>query len=179
MSRTGADAVGRLERLEERPADQEVGAEDVVGGRLLGLAAGLEQPDLEHLARVVPLVDRGVDVEPLVALEPDEPGPERGRQDLGQLGLADAGLALEEERAAELEGQEDRGRHRSVGDVVAAPEVVLDRLDRAGAGGAGVAVSHRRNLHGRGPDRARDDVRRPIARVRSPGYPSGASSSRA
>ena len=67
------DAVGRLERLEQRPADQEVGAEDVVGGRVVGLAARLEQPDLEHLARVVPLVDRGVDVEPLVALEPDQP----------------------------------------------------------------------------------------------------------
>ena len=137
MSRTGGDAVGRLERLEERPADQEVGAEDVVGGRLLGLAARLEQPDLEHLARVVPLVDRGVDVEALVALEPDQPRAERRREDLGELGLADPGLALEQQRPAELERQEDRRRERSIGDVVAAPEVVLDRLDRAGALGAG------------------------------------------
>ena len=90
MSRTGRDAVGRLERLEERPADQEVGAEDVVRGRVVGLAARLEQPDLEHLARVVPLVDGGVDVEPLVALEADQPRAERRREDLGQLGLADA-----------------------------------------------------------------------------------------
>ena len=86
MSRTGAIAVGRLERLEQRPADQEVGPEDVVRGRVLGLAARLEQPDLEHLARVVPLVDGRVDVEALVALEPDQrraratrPGPWRAR----------------------------------------------------------------------------------------------------
>ena len=41
----------------------------------VGPAARLEQPDLEHLARVVPLVDRGVDVEALVALEPDQRAP--------------------------------------------------------------------------------------------------------
>ena len=72
----------------------------------VGLAARLEQPDLEHLARVVPLVDRGVDVQALVALEPDEPRAEARREDLGELGLADAGLALEQQRPAELEGQE-------------------------------------------------------------------------
>ena len=62
--------------------------------------------------------------------------PSDGGEDLGELGLADAGLALEEQRAAELERQEDGRRERSVGDVVAATEVVLDRLDGAGAGGA-------------------------------------------
>ena len=122
-------AVGRLERLEERPPDQEVRAEDVVGGRPIGLAARLEQPDLEHLARVVPLVDGGVDVQALVALEPDEPRAQRCREDLGELGLADPGLALEEQRSTELEGQEDGGRDGPIGDVVAAPEVLLDRLD--------------------------------------------------
>ena len=79
---------------------------------VVGLAARLEQPDLEHLARVVPLVDGGVDVEALVALEADEPRAEGRREDLGELGLADAGLALQEQRPAELERQEDRG-HRA------------------------------------------------------------------
>ena len=76
--------------------------------------------------------------------------PERRREDLRELGLADPGLALEQERAAELERQEDRRRERAIGDVVAASEVVLDRLDGAGALGAGRAVGsigHRRNLH--------------------------------
>ena len=103
--------------------------------RLVGLAARLEQPDLEHLARVVPLVDGGVDVQALVALEPDEPRAEDRREDLGQLGLADAGLALEEQRATELERQEDGGRERPVGDVVAVAEVLGQGLDRARAGG--------------------------------------------
>ncbi len=127
------DAIVALERLEERPSDQEVATEDVVGGRPVRLAAGLEQPDLQHLARVVPLVDRGVDVEALVALEPDQAGTEARGQDLGELRLADAGLALEEQRAAELQGEEDGRGERPVRDVVAAAEVVLDRLDRAGA----------------------------------------------
>ena len=65
-------AVVGIERLEERPADQEVGPEDVVGRGPGGFAACLEQPDLEHLARVVPLVDGARDVEPLVALQADE-----------------------------------------------------------------------------------------------------------
>ena len=130
--------------------------------RLLGLAARLEQPDLEHLARVVPLVDGRVDVEALVALEADEPGAEGRREDLGELGLADAGLALEEQRAAELEGEEDRRRERAVGDVVALAEVVLDGLDGAGAVGAGRL------------GRSSAESTRPSRR-----QPSGASSSRA
>ena len=113
--------------------------------------ARLQQPDLEHLARVVPLVDGRVDVQALVALEADEPGPERGREDLRELRLADAGLAFEQERPPEFERQEDRRRQRAVRDVVALAEVDLDGLDGAGAGGPVVAVGHRANLHARAP----------------------------
>ena len=113
------DAVVALERLEQWPADEEVRAEDVVGAGVLGLAARLEQPDLEHLARVVPLVHRRVDVEALVALQPDQARAERRGEDLGELGLADARLALEQQRAAELQRQEDGRRERAVRDVVA------------------------------------------------------------
>ena len=141
------DAVRRLERLEQRPADEEIGPEDVVGGRVLGLATSLQQPDLEHLARVVPLVDGRVDVQPLVALEPDQLRAQRGRQDLGELGLADPGLALEQQRTAQLQREEDGRRERSVGDVVPRPEVVLDGLDGTGPLGAAGTVGHGRNLH--------------------------------
>ena len=173
----GRDAVGRLERLEQRPTDEEVAAEDVVGGGLVGLAAGLEQPDLEHLARVVPLVDRRVDVQALVALEADEPRAEGRREDLGELGLADAGLALQEQRTPELEGQEHRGHERAVGDVVAAAEVLGQGLDGACAGGAvsrpgTVGRSVMPGLYTEGP-RGRDAGRPALP------YPSGASSSRA
>ena len=78
-----------------------------MGGRALGLASGFQQPDLEHLAWVVPLVDGRVDVQALVALEPDQRGAEAGSEDLGQFGLADAGLAFEQQRPPQFEGQED------------------------------------------------------------------------
>ena len=100
---------------------------------VVGLAACLAQPDLEHLARVVPLVDRGRDVEALVALEPDEPAAEHRREDLGDLGLADARLALEQDRPAELEAQEDDGRERPVGDVVMLRHGGLQAVDGCGS----------------------------------------------
>ena len=62
--------------------------------------ADFGEPDLDHLPRVVPFVDRGRDVEPFVALQPDELPAERLREHLGDLGLADARLAFEEQRAA-------------------------------------------------------------------------------
>ena len=158
------DAVVALERLEQRPPDQEVRPEDVVGAGVLGLAAGLEQPDLEHLARIVPLVDRRVDVEALVALEPDEPGAERRREHLGELGLADAGLAFEQQRAPQLQGEEDRGRERAIGDVVAPAEILGQRLDRARAFGSVVSVGHGHwMLHAR----TFGQGRRPAGRQRS------------
>jgi hypothetical protein len=95
-----------------------------VGAGVVGLAARLEKPDLEHLARVVPFVHRGIDVETLVALEADQPRAERRGEDLGELGLADTGLTLEEQRPLELERQEHRGRQRAVRDVAARAEVV-------------------------------------------------------
>ena len=124
------DAVGRSERLQERTSDQEVVSEDVVRARVLGLATRLEQADLEHLPRVVPLVDRGVDVEALVALEPDEAGAETGGEHLRELGLADARLAFEQQRTAQLQREEYGRRERPVRDVVPGTEVVLDALDR-------------------------------------------------
>src|SRR6266704_110071 len=102
-----------------------------MGRGAFGLATRLEEPDLEHLARIVPLVDGRVDVKPLVALEADEARAERRGEDLGQFRLADSGLALEKKRATELERQEHRGRDGAVGDVVARAKIVLDRLDGA------------------------------------------------
>jgi hypothetical protein len=139
-----------LEGLEQRAADEELRPEDLAGIGARGLAARLEQPDLEHLARVVPFVDRGVDVEALIALEPDERRAEARREDLREFRLADAGLALEQERAAELEREERRRRERAIAHVIAFAERVLDALDRPehgiGDGGCG-RVRHRWNLH--------------------------------
>ena len=98
-------------------------------------ALRLGQPDLDHLARVVPLVDRRGDVEALVALQPDQRPLQRLGQHLGDLGLADAGLAFAEQRPAELQGEEQDGGEAAVGDVVAALQQLERGVDGRGFGG--------------------------------------------
>ena len=92
-------------------------------------AAVLLQPDVQELLRVVPLVERGGGVEPLVALEPDQVSLEHRRQHLGDLGLADAGVPLDQERLAQRGRKVDRGGHRAIGDVALALHRLLDPLD--------------------------------------------------
>ena len=53
-----------------------------------------------------------------VALEPQELPATPSRQDLGNLGLADAGFTFEQERTTKHEGEEDRRREPVVGKVV-------------------------------------------------------------
>ena len=113
-----AGGVG-LERLQQRPLDQEALGEHVVLDPVAVVVAfGLGDADRDHLRGVVPLVDRRRDVEPLVALQPDQPAPERRGQHLGDLGLADAGLAFQEQRPAHAQRQEQHGRERPVGEVI-------------------------------------------------------------
>ena len=81
------------------------------------LAFGLGGADRNHLRRVVPLVDGGGDVEAFVALQADQAAAERGGQYLGDLGLADARLAFEEQRPAHLERQIKHGAERAVGEI--------------------------------------------------------------
>ena len=76
--------------------DQVVRAEQVLLAQRL--AARVGQPDAEQLAGVVPLVERLGRVDPLVALQADQRRVEHGRERLGRLGLADARLALEQQR---------------------------------------------------------------------------------
>jgi hypothetical protein len=74
-----------------------------------------------------------VDVDPLVALEPDQPGARRRGQGLRRLGLADSGLALEQQRLAQVEREEDGDREPLVGEVCLFGERRADRL-RVGEG---------------------------------------------
>ena len=148
MSRTGATPSVDSSAWRSGRRIRKSGAEDVVGGRPLGLAARLEQPDLEHLARVVPLVDGGVDVEALVALEPDERVPSEAARTLASSVLPTPASPSSSSGRPSSSARKTAVATRAVGDVVARPEVVLDRLDGARAGGAGVAVGHRQNLHG-------------------------------
>ena len=115
--------VVRPQRLQQRAADEEALGKDVAGERLaVAVAHRLRQANFDHLPRVVPLVDGRRDVEPFVTLEAQQGTPEPFRQHRGECGLADPGLALEEERAVQAEGDEQAGCQVAIRHVVAAGE---------------------------------------------------------
>src|SRR5205823_6829787 len=111
---------------EQRPPDEELRPEELrlVDGSLLRRA------DVQQLPRVIPFVHRVRDVEALVTLEPDQPCVERTRDRLRRLRLADARLALEQQRLLELEREVERRRERAVGKVRGARERGLELVDR-------------------------------------------------
>ena len=111
-----------LERLQQRPADQQLAPEErarVAPGRLGGA-------DLQQLARVVPVIERAGNVDALVALQADQARAGRRRERLRGLGLADPGLALEQQRLLERGREEDRDRERLVGEVALRGERLAD-----------------------------------------------------
>ena len=112
-----------LERLQQRPAQQEAAREQLA---LVDAALGGAQR--EQLARVVPVVERLVDVDALVALQADEARAGRAGERLGHLRLAHARLALDEQRQAELAGEEHRDGQRAVGEVALLAQRLADRV---------------------------------------------------
>ena len=80
-----------------------------------GRLALLQRAHCEELAGVVPLVQGLARVDPLVALQPDQTAIEGSRQSLGYLRLAHPGLALEQQRLVQGEGQMDGHREPTVG----------------------------------------------------------------
>ena len=136
MSRTGGRFASVRQRLQQRPPDQELFPEQLAGGLVTVDDAGrFHQPDFEELARVVPLVDGLADVEPLVALQPDQVGPEPGGEHLGDLCLADTRFTLEEKRTLQREGEVNGGGQAPVSDVELTREQRLELLDgRDGCG---------------------------------------------
>ena len=127
-----------------------------------------EQPDLENLARVVPLVHRVADVEAFVALQADQFGVERRRQHLGDFGLADAGFALEEQRplAAAARGRSrPRGRaRRRTACAASASLQLVDAMAGTDSVLAGAGFSDDSARARRGRERALDVDRRHRAR---------------
>jgi hypothetical protein len=69
-----------------------------------------------------------VDVDALVALETDQPRAGGGGERLGDLGLPHARLALDQQRLAELGGEEDRGGQGAVGEVALLAQRLADRV---------------------------------------------------
>ena len=101
----------------------------MLDARAVALAFGFREPDGDHLRAVVPLVDGGRNIEALVALQPDQPAPERRRQHLGDFGLADAGLALDEQRPPHAQREIKHRRQRAVGDVVGLGQQIERGID--------------------------------------------------
>ncbi len=96
------------------------------------LLGRLGETDLDHLPGIIPFVHRRGDIEPLVALQANEPPRERRRQDLGNFGLADPGLAFEKQRPLQVQRQMHRRRQAAVGDVIGAAEHRERIVDRGG-----------------------------------------------
>ena len=77
----------------------------------------LDRAQMQDLAREVPVVERLRRVDALVALQPDQlRAPDLGQR-RGQRGLADAGLALQQQRPAQGVGQIGRRADPGVGQV--------------------------------------------------------------
>ena len=148
-----AGRIGR-QRFQQRPPHQEALGENIGGQPLAVDAFGFGDADRDHLRRVVPLVERRGDVEPLVALQPHQPPPERRRKHFGDLGLADARLAFEEQRAAHLEREIQHGRKRPVGHIIGRREQVERGFDR-GWQLCGHRLGHERQVIPSSPDLSR------------------------
>ena len=113
--------VRRAQRREHRTLDQEALAIDVD-------AFVARLPDRQHLARIVPLIERGRRVDALVALQADQPAAEHGGDRLGGFGLADAGRAFEQQRLAEREREIGGRREPLIREVIGGAQRLLQRL---------------------------------------------------
>src|SRR3954454_20319285 len=134
------DRLGAGDRRHEGALEQELLAEDVVLDLVpAGLIAGLGL-DAQQLLAVVPLIQRLGLVEALVALQAHERAVQVPAQGLGQLGLADAGRALDEHRLAEARGQERDERGRLAGQVAGLREAVADVVGGGGQRGGHVVL---------------------------------------
>jgi hypothetical protein len=123
----------RLQRLQQWTLDQKAFGEDIRRQLFaIGIAGGFRQPDRNHLCRAAPLVDGGGDVETFVALQANQLAPERGRQNLGDFGLADAGFPFEKQRAPHPQRQIGHRRQRPLGQVAARGEQFEHPIDGFG-----------------------------------------------
>jgi len=89
----------RPQRAQQRAFNQKLFGKQIGVAPALTLAAHLGAAQGEHLARVVPLVNRVRCVQPLVALQANQLAPQPGGKHPGHFGFADAGLTLKKKRA--------------------------------------------------------------------------------
>ena len=118
--------LGAPDRGQQRAGQQELLAEHVHLGLVPVALPGLDPQDL---LGVVPLVERAGLVDALVALQPDQAGAGGLRDGARQLGLADAGGALDQQRLAQPVGEEHRCGRCGVGQVAGFGQTSRDIVD--------------------------------------------------
>ena len=132
IRKTGARPGLALQRLQHRAADQISGREDIVFHPVtVGNTGSFGKAYLQHLRRIVPLIDGRCDIKAFIALQTDQRPVERGCQHLGDLGLADTGLALEEERPLHAKGKEENRGQRPSGQIIMLCKEIDDGIDRS------------------------------------------------
>src|SRR2546428_2076998 len=114
-----------IDGVQQRTPQQELRAEDLALGGPAVLALP-QQPNMQKLARIIPLVDGMSEVDALVALQPDEARSQDVRHHLRRLGLADSGFALDEQRLLEPQREKNGRGETAVADVAALAKAPLD-----------------------------------------------------
>ena len=117
-----------IDGLQQRPLQEEPLVVQLLlqhaGADPACLAAGLGSTEMQELARVVPVVDGLRSVDALVALQPDQLAACPATDHLGDLGLADACLAFEQQWTFQCQRQEHRRRQPVVGQVAVQAQCV-------------------------------------------------------
>ena len=98
----------RVDGLQERALDQKIRPKNLLEFLSTAGSARFHQPNMQHLARIIPLIHRGADIDPLVALQTDQPGTKHSRQHLRDFGFPYPRLALQQQRLPPLQRQEHR-----------------------------------------------------------------------
>jgi hypothetical protein len=114
------------DRRQQRPFQQIFFRKNLVLDGVGVLAA--MRLDREQLPLVIPFIERGRLIQPLIALQADQFGRMHRRQRLRHLGLADARFAFQQQRTPQQLHQRDRGRKLSVGDVAGFSQSLRDLL---------------------------------------------------
>src|SRR5438128_11181186 len=119
-----------LNGFEQWPSDQIFFCKDLWYDRLTGSGLDLVLFDPQYLLRIIPFVQRGVAVQPLVTLKANQGGVQDVGQDLCDLGFTDAGFSFQQNRLTHHHGQINNGGQRAVANIAALFQSVLDFFNR-------------------------------------------------
>jgi hypothetical protein len=121
---------GRVDGLQQRPFDEErICVQLAPGRRAIDGLRGLEDPELEELAWIIPFVDGVADVEAFVALQTNQVGAECAGDGGRERRLPDSRFAFKEQRTAKPKRQKERHRETVVGHIMLACQALLQLRD--------------------------------------------------